>query len=162
MFVFSAAKVMEAIRWYRPDTYESLRRIADAWDTPQRQATLAAIYPSLFKISVDFGLMEPASRDERLAICVVPMGVQWMDVGSWPTYAATLDADAQGNRTSAQWHGESTHRCLVVSDDPTHVVATIGCDDLIVIHTRDATLVCRADQAERVKGIAGVVPERYR
>jgi mannose-1-phosphate guanylyltransferase len=162
MFVFSAAKVMEAIRWYRPDTYESLRRIADAWDTPQRQATLAAIYPSLFKISVDFGLMEPASRDERLSICVVPMGVQWMDVGSWPTYAATLDADAQGNRTSAQWHGESTHRCLVVSDDPTHVVATIGCDDLIVIHTRDATLVCRADQAERVKGIAGVVPERYR
>ncbi len=162
MFVFSAAKVLEALRWYRPETLESLRRIADAWDTPQRQATLSAIYPSLFKISVDFGLMEPASRNERLSICVVPMNLQWMDVGSWPTYAATLEADADGNRTSASWVGEATHRCLVVSDDPGHVIATVGCDDLIVVHTRDATLVCRADQAEHVKGIAGKVDGRHR
>ncbi len=162
MFVFSAAKVLEAIRWYRPETADTLAKIADAWDTPRRKATLDALYPTLFKISVDFGLMEPASRDERLSICVVPMAVQWMDVGSWPTYAATLPPDADGNRHSAQWSGESTHRCLVVSDDPNHVVTTIGCEDLIVVHTKDATLVCRADQAERVKAMAGVVPERYR
>jgi mannose-1-phosphate guanylyltransferase len=162
MFVFSAAKVLEAIRWYRPDTHDALRRIADAWETPQRQATLNAIYPSLFKISVDFGLMEPASRDERLSICVVPMDITWMDVGSWPTYAATLDADTSGNRHSGRWVGDATHRTLIVNDDPNHVVATIGCDDLIVIHTKDATLVCRADQAERVKGIAGQVDERFR
>lgn len=162
MFVFSAATVMEAIRWYRPESHDALCRIAEAWDSPQRAATLRAIYPSLFKISVDFGLMEPASRDERLSICVVPMDVQWMDVGSWPTYAATLEADGDGNRVSGSWVGDATHRCLVVSDDPSHVIATIGCDDLIVIHTKDATLVCRADQAEQVKAIAGKVDGRHR
>jgi mannose-1-phosphate guanylyltransferase len=162
MFVFSAAKVLEAIRWYRPDTAEALARIAAEWDTPRRASTLAAIYPSLFKISVDYGLMEPASRDERLSICVVPMAVQWMDVGSWPTYAATLEADSDGNRASARFHGTASHRCLVVSDDPNHVVATIGCDDLIVVHTKDATLVCRADMAEQVKAMAGLVPPSHR
>jgi mannose-1-phosphate guanylyltransferase len=162
MFVFNATTVMEAIRRYRPDTFEGLTRIADAWESPQRSATLAALYPSLFKISVDFGLMEPASRDERLSICVVPMAINWMDIGSWPTYAATVDADASANRARGQHVSEASHRCLVVSDDPYHVVATIGCEDLIIVHTADATLVCRADQAERVKAIAGKVPEQYR
>ena len=162
MFVFNATTVMEALRRHRPDAVEPLQRIAAAWGTPQERATIAALYPTLHRISVDFGLMEPASRDEGLAICVVPMAIEWMDVGSWPTYAATLEADADGNRTNARHVGESTHRCLVVSDDPEHVVATIGCEDLIVVHTRDATLVCRADQAERVKAVAGKVPERQR
>ncbi|MDZ4756374.1 MAG: mannose-1-phosphate guanylyltransferase [Phycisphaerae bacterium] len=162
MFVFHAATVLEAIRWYRPDTADGLARIADEWDTPRRKATLDAIYPTLFKISVDFGLMEPASRDHRLSICVVPMAVQWMDVGSWPTYASTLVPDAHGNRAGAKLHATATHRCLVVSDDPSHVIATIGCEDLIVIHTKDATLVCRADQAEHVKAMAALVPPQYR
>jgi mannose-1-phosphate guanylyltransferase len=45
---------------------------------------------------------------------------------------------------------------LAVSDDPKHTIATIGCEDLIIVHTRDATLVCRADRAEDVKKIAGM------
>jgi mannose-1-phosphate guanylyltransferase len=162
MFVFNATTIMETVRRYRPDTFESLERIAAAWETPQRTATLAALYPSLFKVSVDVGLMEPASRDELLAICVVPMAIQWMDIGSWPTYGATLDADQHGNRVRGQHVADASHRCLVVSDDPNHVIATIGCDDLIVIHTADATLICRSDQAERVKAIAGAVPSRHR
>lgn len=162
MFVFNATTVMETIRRYRPDSFESLEKIAAAWETPQRAATIAALYPSLFKISVDFGLMEPASRDERLAICVVPMAIDWMDVGSWPTYAATLECDANGNRVRGSHVADASHRCLVVSDDPDHVITTIGCEDMIVVHTKDATLVCRADLAERVKAMAGAVPERHR
>ena len=162
MFVFSAAKVLEAISWYQPETSIGLTRIAEAWNGPHRKAALDAIYPSLVKISVDYGLMEPASHDARLAICVVPMDVQWMDVGSWPTYAATVEADAQGNRVRATWTNQGSKNCLVVSDDPSHVVATVGCDNMIVIHTKDATLVCRSDLAEQVKGVASKVPERYR
>jgi mannose-1-phosphate guanylyltransferase len=162
MFVFSAAKVLEAIRWYQPATADGLKTIADAWDTPRRKATLDSIYPSLLKISVDYGLMEPASRDDRLSIAVVPMALSWMDVGSWPTYAATMKADAQGNRAAATWTNLNSHHCLVVSDDPKHLVATVGCENLIVVHTNDATLVCRSDLAEQVKGVASKVPVQYR
>jgi len=163
MFVFRASTVLEAIRRYRPDTAEALARIAREWDEPDRAATLAAIYPSLYKISVDYGLMEPASRDGSLSICVVPMQLTWTDVGSWPSLAATLPADERGHRVSGARHVDiGSERCLVVSDDPDHVVATVGCQDLIVVRTRDATLVCRAADAERVKDAAGAVPPEVR
>jgi mannose-1-phosphate guanylyltransferase len=49
-----------------------------------------------------------------------------------------------------------------VSDDPSHVIATIGCEGLVIVRTRDATLVCPAGLAERVKEIAGLVPPEVR
>ena len=54
-----------------------------------------------------------------------------------------------------------TSNCLIVSDDPEHLVATIGCRDLVVIHTADATLICPADQAERIKELYKLVEERF-
>jgi mannose-1-phosphate guanylyltransferase len=51
---------------------------------------------------------------------------------------------------------------LALSDDPSHVIATIGLENVIVVRTKDATLVVRADLAEQVKDVAGVVPEALR
>jgi mannose-1-phosphate guanylyltransferase len=164
MFVFSAAKVLEAINWFHPQTALGLTRIMEQWGRDSLKAALSSIYPSLLKISVDYGLMEPASRDARLSICVVPMDVEWMDVGSWPTYAATIDPDADGNRAGAgvAWTNQGSKHCLVVSDDPKHAIATVGLENVIVVHTKDATLVCRGDVAEQVKAVATKVPPPYR
>jgi mannose-1-phosphate guanylyltransferase len=49
----------------------------------------------------------------------------------------------------------------VASSDPDHLVATIGCQDLIVIHTRDATLICPADQAEKIKELQNRVQSEF-
>jgi mannose-1-phosphate guanylyltransferase len=51
---------------------------------------------------------------------------------------------------------------LVVSEDPAHLVATVGCEDLVIVHTKDATLVCPRAEAERVKEIVERVPEAWR
>jgi hypothetical protein len=51
---------------------------------------------------------------------------------------------------------------LALSDDRSHVITTIGLTDVIVVRTKDATLVVRADLAEKVKDIAGLVPEALR
>ena len=50
---------------------------------------------------------------------------------------------------------------LVASSDPEHLIATIGCEDLIIVHTPDATLVCRADRAEAIKELHRLVAERF-
>ena len=50
---------------------------------------------------------------------------------------------------------------LVVSSDPGHLIASVGCDDLLIIHTPDATLVCRADRAEEIKSLYGLIGERF-
>ncbi|MSR69583.1 MAG: mannose-1-phosphate guanylyltransferase [Phycisphaerales bacterium] len=161
MFVFHARTVLDAIGWFMPQNAAGLARIGAAWGTRNEDAVITDVYPTLTKISVDFGLMEPASRDERLAICVVPMEVSWRDVGNWQSFGAVLAADAQGNRTvGAAVHLESNN-VVVASDDPNHLIATIGVEGLVIVHTRDATLICPAAMAERVKDLAGRVPSGY-
>jgi mannose-1-phosphate guanylyltransferase len=162
MFVFHARTVLGALERLAPETATGMRAIAAAWGTPAARGTLERVYPALPRMSVDRALMEPASQDAALAVCVVPMGLEWRDVGSWTSLGETLAADARGNRTNARAVHLESERVTAVSDDPAHVIATIGLKDVVIVRTRDATLVVRADLAERVKDIAGAVPEDTR
>ena len=158
MFVFHAGRCLEAIRRFRPQNADGLERIAQAWGTDRQDAVLAEVYPQLPRISVDYGLMEPASADAHFTIVEVPMNVDWKDVGSWPAWAETLPVDAHGNRANARTQHLAANGVVVASDDPSHVVSVVGLDNVIVVRTATATLVCRADMAEQVKEIAGRVP----
>jgi mannose-1-phosphate guanylyltransferase len=154
MFVWRASTLLDCIRRYEPAVYEGLMEVVAAWDTPQREAVLDRVYPTLKKISVDFAVMEPASRDPAVTVAAIPMDLRWLDVGSWPSFAETCPKDDQGNALAASRSVLcDTSGCLVASNDPEHLVALIGCRDLVVIHTPNATLVCRADQAERIKEV---------
>ena len=122
---------------------------------------LDEIYPKLKKISVDFAVMEPASRDPAVLVAAVPMPLEWLDVGSWPSLARTCPHDEQGNALAA---GRTllmdTRGTLVASSEPDHVIAAVGCEDLIIVHTPDATLVCRAD-GPIIKELHRQVAERW-
>ncbi|MCE9619741.1 MAG: NTP transferase domain-containing protein [Planctomycetes bacterium] len=158
MFIFNAAKCLESISWHKLASFEGLERIAQAWGTSRQKATIDAVYPELPKISVDYALMETASKDARRSIAVVPMAVKWKDVGSWTAWAETLKSDEAGNRANCSVsHLESKH-VTVASDDAKHTVSVIGLDNVVVVRTKDATLICRANMAERVKEIAAQVP----
>jgi mannose-1-phosphate guanylyltransferase len=162
MFVWSAATFLDYLKRFKPESHAGVTRIAEVWDTPKRQETLETVYPTLPKISVDYAMMEPASQDPDIEICAVDMDVQWLDIGSWPTFAEALEADGHGNRMSAAGPVElmDSFDCLIVSDDPNHMVAVVGADDLIVIHTDDATLVCSKDHAQRVRDLRDQVDQR--
>jgi mannose-1-phosphate guanylyltransferase len=161
MFVWRAATLLDCIHRYEPDISAGLERIAAAWDGPDGEAVLRAVYPTLRKISVDFAVMEPASRDPMVRVAAVPMNLSWLDVGSWPMFARTLPADERGNAVSARALVANTTRTLVASSDPEHVIVAAGCEDLIIIHTPEATLVCRTDLAESIKDLHRQVGERF-
>jgi len=162
MFVFSAAGFLDCLSRHAPLSHAGLQRIAEAWDSPQRMTTLKTIYPTLPKISVDYAVMEPCSKDPSTPVCMVSMDVRWRDVGSWPSLGETLDADGNGNRSLGHALFHDSRNSLVVTDGGDHLVAVVGLDDVIVVRTADATLVCRADCAEQVKTVAGAVPESLR
>jgi mannose-1-phosphate guanylyltransferase len=162
MFVFHAQTVLDALSRFKPDCYDGILKILRAWDTPQQQRVLKRVYPTLPNISVDFALMEPAAKDRELQVCVVNMNLQWMDVGSWPSYGETLKPDKHGNRTNATAVHLDSHNVLAVSEDPKHTIATIGCKDLIIVHTADATLICPKKRAQSVRDIAAMVDESLR
>jgi mannose-1-phosphate guanylyltransferase len=162
MFVWRAATLLDCIRKYEPANAAGLARVAAAWGGPEQATVLGEVYPNLRKVSVDFAVMEPASRDPLLRVAAVPMPLKWLDVGSWPMFAETCPRDEQQNALAAAKHVLfDTQRSLVASSDPQHLIAAIGCDDLIIIHTPDATLVCRADRAEDIKKVYGLVGEEF-
>lgn len=162
MFVWRASTLLDCIRRYEPAVHAGLMKIAKAWNTPRRGATLAEVYPTLKKTSVDFGVMEPASVDPAVRVAAIPMPLDWLDVGSWPSFAETRPRDENGNALGAAKHLLiDSADCLVASDDPDHLIATIGCRDLIVIHSGNATLVCRADVAEQIKQLQQQVVARF-
>jgi mannose-1-phosphate guanylyltransferase len=162
MFVWRAAALLDCIRRYEPEIFAGLMRIAEAWDSSKQQQVLAEVYPGLKKISVDFAVMEPASRDPQVQVLAVPMPLKWVDVGSWNAFAETCPKDPNSNALGTEkclLH--QTKRTLVASSDPEHLIATLGCEDLIIVHTPDATLVCRADRAEEIKELHKLVREKF-
>lgn len=162
MFVWRAETLLGCIRDYAPENHAGLARIAEAWGTPRRDAFLAELYPALKKISVDYAVMEPASRDPRRRVAAVPMPLTWLDVGSWPSFAATCAHDADGNALGGGLHLlRGTADTLVASGDPKHLIVASGCRGLIIIHTPEATLVCNAADAEAVKELQKQVAERF-
>ena len=122
---------------------------------------LKETFPSLKKISVDFAVMEPASRDPKVRVVAVPMPISWLDVGSWPMFGETLPKDENGNAAAGSTLLLDTRGTLAASSDPGHLITTIGCEDLIVIHTPEATLVCHKGRAESIKELHRLVGERF-
>ena len=171
MFVWSAATLIDCLRRYKPESHAGLMRIADAWGTDKQRAVLEEIYPMLPKISVDYAIMEPATREQArtskggadgVKVCTVLMDLTWLDVGSWPSFAKTLDPDDDGNRASGSVILHGSKDTLVVNVDDRHTVAALGCEDLVIVHTEDATLVMPRARAEELKRLYDSLPERLR
>lgn len=167
MFVWKAQTVLDCIRRFKPEAYEGLMKIQAAWGTKDQDKVLHEVYPTLPKISVDFAIMEPASTDKEVSVCTVLMDLAWLDVGSWPSYGETLAADSDGNRLGGLSTAETAllMQCkdtLVASSDPNHTIAVLGCHDLIVVHTPEATLVMPKAKAEELKNLHAKVGDKLK
>ncbi len=155
MFVWRAATLARAVHAFAPETAAAvagtLAGDPDAWGQAPRR-------------SVDHGVMEPASTSSSFVVAALPLAARWLDVGSWPAYGAVLPHDVAGNALAGRAVLDGARDCVVVSNDPEHVVAVAGCEGLVVVHTPEATLVVPVDQAQRVKAlheiIAATAPDR--
>jgi mannose-1-phosphate guanylyltransferase len=163
MFVWRADTVLNELSTHLPKAHEGLTQIADAWGTPTQASVLKQTYPKLPKISIDYAVMEPASqRKGKAHVVVVEMPVQWLDVGSWPALAETLDVDDHDNAVNcpAAILLDSENN-IIVSTAPEHLMSLIGVTDMIIVHTPDATLICPKSEAQRVKEMVTKAREKY-
>ncbi len=152
MFVWRADTLLAAVRAFSPATHEAVLRVAGGD---------AAAWAGATRRSVDHGVMEPASASAEFTVAALPLATRWLDVGSWPAYGDALGRDADGNASSGRALVAGSRDCVVTSSDPDHLVALIGCEGLVVVHTPGATLVVPADQAQRVKELHGLVGDRF-
>jgi mannose-1-phosphate guanylyltransferase len=146
MFIWRASVVQAGLEQHVPDLHAALQpvRAALAKGRPIGPV-LKRIYPKLTKISIDYALLENFPN-----VIVLPASFDWDDVGEWPAIARHHPADAQGNVGLGRTVVEQGSNNIVISDRE-HLVAIVGADDLIVVHTADATLVCPKNRAQDLK-----------
>jgi mannose-1-phosphate guanylyltransferase len=156
MFTWRVDTVLAQLEKHLPHSHAGLCEIAAAWDTPARQAKLEAIYPGLERISIDFAVLERAPR-----VLVVEMPCEWVDVGSWTALEAVIGADSQGNVLAAERTISLDSHGNVLVADGDHLIATIGVEDLVIVHSPDATLVCRKGDAQSIKELVARIHQAY-
>lgn len=156
MFVWHASTILEHLRRQLPPSHDAVQEIAAAWNSPNRTEMLERLYPALMKISIDFAVMEHAKE-----VIVVEMACNWVDVGSWPAIESVIPADADGNVTAGERVIHLGSRGNIVVTEDNHLIATIGVDDLVVVHSPDATLVCKRRDAASIKELVDNVRNAY-
>lgn len=154
IFLWKASGLVELVCKYLPDIAEGLQTIAGRLGDPtQFAAALTAIFPTLRKESIDYGVLEQASD-----VIFVRASFGWDDVGSWGAVRDYLPKDDHGNSVKGRHVGHDTASCVVVSQK--RLVATVGVRDLVVVDTEDAVLVCHRDSVESVKKIVESLEEQ--
>lgn len=160
MFVWRARTLLDALAVHLPETAAGLDRIVAAAPGAARAQAIAEIFPTMPRISIDYAVLEPAAAVPG-TVLVVGMSVDWLDVGSWPALARTLGVDPDGNAVNGPVVLLDSRRNILVSYEPGHLVAGVGLEDCVVVHTPDVTLVCPTAQAERIKDLLAEVAARY-
>jgi mannose-1-phosphate guanylyltransferase len=147
IFVWKAATILNELKTHKPKLMDSIRRIADAWETSKQDEVFRREYEAAEKISIDFAVMEHAHN-----VLVVHAPYQWDDVGSWLALERRNAQDADGNTVQARHLGIKTSKCVIVSD-PEHLIATVGVSDLLIIQDGNATLIANRSEEGTVKEI---------
>ena len=150
MFIWRVERIFEEITRFMPELAEKLDEISQAWDTPSKSATLQTVWPTIKPQTVDYGIMEKAER-----VAVIPaVDLGWNDVGSWESMFEVFEPDSNGNIILDADHlSLATSNSLVVSDHTGRLIVTLGLENVVVVDTQDAVLVCSRSQAQRVREI---------
>lgn len=161
MFVWQCAAMLAELERQQPELHAGLMRIADVWETAERDETLAAIWPTLPRIPIDTAIMEGAAAAGRVGVVAGDFG--WNDVGDWDTLATIL---TPAGETNVRLGGEAEHhlahdteRTLIASSSG-RLIATLGVRDLVIVDTADALLVCARDRAQDVKKLVDALKAR--
>ncbi len=151
MFVWSLPTVLKQLASHAPELagfVSELRRSSDI------NATVAAQFPKLTPISIDYALMESADR-----VLNIEATFDWDDVGSWVSIAKYLSDAGSNNRANQQVSQIDSENNIVFNSTTGTHIALLGVDDLIIVQTKDAILIANRHQADSIKKLSDLLPE---
>lgn len=144
IFCWEGRVILSSIRQWLPGLWNGLEAIRRSWGTRGGAARLGDLYRRLPTISIDVGVLERSRH-----VWMVPTRFSWDDVGSWNSLSFLHGTDPQGNVVLGPHVGLSTSGSVVVADK--RLIATIGIQDLIIVDSPDALLVCPKARAQEVR-----------
>lgn len=170
MFVVGARELLDALHGQIPALAEGARALAAAWGTPQEEAQMDRIWPTLTSIAIDHALAEPLAAQGRVA--VVPAPFDWDDVGDFEALARQIRAtQASASPTPHEEHvddvvvvGDATvvskDASATVHSSSSRPVVVVGVSGVTVVETEEALLVLADDQAQKLSGVVGDLENR--
>jgi mannose-1-phosphate guanylyltransferase len=147
IFMWKASTILSAIRRFMPDMQGGLMKIKESLDSPSYNQILKDEYEKFRRISIDFGVMEKIDNG-----VIVEGDFQWDDLGSFLSMAKYREKDSDGNVIEGLVCRINTKDSIVISESD-HLLATLGIKDMIVVHTKDATLICPKEKIGAIKSI---------
>jgi mannose-1-phosphate guanylyltransferase len=146
MFFWRVSTYLESLAIHLPKTHASLLGLAETIGTRRYDAALRRAYPQLENISVDYAVLEPASREKKAF--VLPANVGWSDIGSWESVYELLLKSAGSNVSAGPLYALDSSGNLFWS--PKKFVAAAGVNNFVVVDTPDALLICSRERAQDV------------
>ena len=150
MFVFRADTFMQLLYDLQPAIYEAALSLAESGAAIAKEE----IYNAMPNISVDYGILEYGKN-----IAVVPVNMGWSDLGSWEAIYQQRDKDAAGNVIEGDVLTVNSQNNLLWTN--AGAIAALGVENLAIVQTRDATLVCPRDKVADLKRLVAEVKTRH-
>ncbi|MDP2725810.1 MAG: mannose-1-phosphate guanylyltransferase [Syntrophales bacterium] len=155
IFIGKASTFLNAIARWLPDLYRHLVNMEAALGNKDEETAINRAYASIIPVSFDYGVMEKADN-----ILMVRGDFGWSDVGSWDALYQVLSKDEHGNSLAGGgvFLNRNSRNSFVHS--PHKLVAMVGVEDLIVVDTKDALLICRRSASQEVKNIVELLEQK--
>lgn len=157
MFIVKAEQLMAEFKRQQPALHTLITEVMTTLDTPDYENALVAAWDKMPAISIDYAVMENAH-----SMAVIPVDMQWSDMGSWVAMFDILPKDKFGNCSKGEpddWVKLDTRRSLVYSE---RLAVTIGVEDLIVVDTEDVLFICHRDRAQDVRDVVNYLKKQKR
>ncbi|MBS4029303.1 MAG: mannose-1-phosphate guanylyltransferase [Ignavibacteriales bacterium] len=146
MFVWRVDVILREIQQHLPEMFTELTKLEYVVGDKNFPMILENVYKMIRGVSIDYGVMEKAK-----SVFVIPGNFGWSDVGSWDEVVRLSGKDETGNSVNGKSFLRNAKNIFIDSKDK--FVAVIGLDDVIVVNTDDAVLICKKDQSQEVKEV---------
>jgi mannose-1-phosphate guanylyltransferase len=147
IFAWKSSVILQEIKKHLPKLHSGLVRIQKALGTSEEEKVIRDVYPSLPKISIDYGIMEKAK-----GVVAIRGDFFWDDIGNWQALERTFSKNGHGNIIRGLVEEEETSNCIFINRED-KILGVIGVSDLIVINTENGVLVVRKEQAGKVRDL---------
>lgn len=151
MFVWSLETVTSELSTHTPELSGFIDDLKASEDLP---GLIGDKFPTLTPISIDYALMEKASR-----VLNIEATFDWDDVGSWISVAKYLETQGDNNQTNDEITEIDSENNIIFNARKEARIALLGVDDLIVVQTEDALLVANRHQADDIKKLTPLLPK---
>lgn len=146
MFIWKVSTILKNLEKYLPETYVGLQKIQQAIGTEDERSVLEHEFEAFRSESIDYGIMEKAQN-----IYILSGSFGWDDVGSWLAVERIRQSNEFGNVITGNAITVDTKNTIIQGDKK--LIATVGIENLIVVDTEDALLICEKNSAGNIKKV---------